>query len=262
MRPETLHLLCNPYKGEPLVQEDGQLIGAASRQTFPIRDGIPVILAEPAINGRNRRSKLIYDLTAALYDPIVDLGDSLGLNTERRVREDHIRSLEIKPGQRVLETAAGTASNLFYLPDGIEYIGVDISFPMLRRAQRKAERAGRYAELIQADGAFIPLRDESFDLVFQMGGLQFMADPFRAVSEMTRTAKPGAQIHVIDELRGARLMMGRMPAHRKYAVPEKVVEGVRRLVPHSMTEIHSQQIPGTHFYALSFRKPIRTVRRV
>ena len=261
MRPETLRLLCNPYKGEPLIQDGDQLIGVASRQTFPIRDGIPVILAEPAVSGRNRRAKLTYDLTADLYDPIVDLGDSLGLNTERRVRQDYIRSLEVNPGDRVLETAAGTASNLFFLPEEIEYFGVDISFPMLRRARRKAEKANRFAELIQADGAYVPLRDGSFDLVFQMGGLQFMADPFRAVSEMARIAKPGAQVHVIDELRGARIMLSKMPAHRKYAAPDKVVEGVRRLVPHSMTEVHSQQIPGTHFYALSFRKPQPTLRK-
>jgi len=262
MRPKTLHLLCNPYKGEPLIQDGNRLIGAASRQTFPIRDGIPVVLAEPAVNGRNQRSKLIYDLTAALYDPIVNLGDSLGLNTERRVRQDYIRSLEIQPGDRVLETAAGTASNLLYLPEEIEYFGIDISFPMLRRAQRKAEKAGRFAELIQADGAYVPLRDASFDMVFQMGGLQFMSDPFRAVNEMARIAKPGAQIHVIDELRGARIMLSNMPAHRKYAAPDKVVEGVRRLVPHSMTEVHSRQIPGTHFYALSFRRPAAAVRTI
>ena len=98
------------------------------------------------------------------------------------------------------------------------------------------------------------------DIVFQMGGLQFMQDAFRAVSEMVRVAKPGAQIHVIDELRGAINMLGRMPAHSKYATREKVVDGMRRLVPHSMTEIDSQMIEGTHFYALRFRKPALSSR--
>ncbi len=52
-----------------------QLIGAASQQRFKIRDGIPVILAEEGLAGRNRGSKLIYDLTAWSYDAVVTLGD-------------------------------------------------------------------------------------------------------------------------------------------------------------------------------------------
>jgi ubiquinone/menaquinone biosynthesis C-methylase UbiE len=255
MRPETLDLLCNPYKGEPFVRDGNTLIGIASKQTFPIRDSIPVILTDASTDGLNRRSKLIYDLTAAIYDPIVTLGDNLGLNTEGRVRRDYIASLEINPGDRVLETAAGTASNLFHLPEQIEYYGLDISLPMLKCAKRKASDGNREAEFIQADGAYIPFRDESMNLVFQMGGLQFMQDPFRAVSEMARVAKPGAQIHVIDELRGAIQTLGRMLAHSKYATKEKAVEGMKRLVPQSMTEIESQMIEGTHFYALRFRKP-------
>ena len=255
MRSKTLDMLCNPYKGEPFIRQGDKLIGIASKQTFSIRDGIPVVLSDPGTDGRNRRSKLIYDLTAAVYDPIVSLGDILGLNTEGRVRRDYIASLEINSGDRVLETAAGTASNLFHLPEQIDYYGLDISFPMLKRAQRKAADANRKAEFIQADGAYIPFRDESMDIVFQMGGLQFMHDPFRAVSEMARVAKPGAQIHVIDELRGGIMMLGRMPAHSKYATREKVVEGMRRLVPHSMTEIDSLIVEGTYFYALRFRKP-------
>ena len=53
-----------------------------------------MILADPGTSGRNRRSKLIYDLTASVYDPIVALGDNLGLNTEGRVRQKYIASLE------------------------------------------------------------------------------------------------------------------------------------------------------------------------
>ncbi len=74
---------------------------------------------------------------------------------------------------------------------------------MLKRAQRKAQKANRQIELVQADCGFIPFCDERFDLVFQMGGLQFVSAPFKAISEMARVARPGATIHIIDEVRGA-----------------------------------------------------------
>ena len=247
--------MCNPYMGEPLIRKGDELIGAASQQRFTIRDGIPVILSEEGLAGRNRGSKLIYDLSAWTYDAVVTLGDSVGLNTEGRVRRDYIASLDLSPGDLVLETAVGTASNLAYLPEGIDLYGLDISFPMLKRAQRKAQKANRQIELVQADCGFIPFCNERFDLVFQMGGLQFVSAPFKAISEMARVARPGAMIHIIDEMRGAIQLLSKMPAHQKYATPEKIIDGVKRLVPHSMINIQSQAIPNTHFYALRFQRP-------
>ena len=255
MQPETIKFMCNPYHGEPLIRMGSQLIGIASRQVFEIREGIPVILGNEGLTGRNRGSKLTYDLTAWLYDPVVSLGDRLGLNTELRVRREYIERMEIESGARVLETAIGTASNLAHIPEDIDYYGLDISFPMLKRAQRKAQKAIRQLELVQADCGFIPFCDESFDCVFQMGGLQFVSAPFKAISEMSRVARPGAFIHIIDEVRGAIRTLHKMPAHRKYATPDKIIEGMKRLIPHSMVNVQSQAIPGTHFYALSFQRP-------
>ena len=247
--------MCNPYKGEPLIRQGDELVGAASKQRFAIREGIPVILTEEGLEGRNRGSKLIYDLTAWAYDATVTLGDRIGLNTEGRVRRETIANLDLSPGDRVLETAVGTASNLSYLPEGIDFYGLDISFPMLKRARLKAEKSNRQIELVQADCGFIPFCNERFDLVFQMGGLQFANAPFKAISEMARVAKPGAMIHIIDEVRGAILLLSRMPAHQKYATPDRIIDGVKRLVPHSMINVHSQAIPNTHFYTLSFQRP-------
>jgi ubiquinone/menaquinone biosynthesis C-methylase UbiE/uncharacterized protein YbaR (Trm112 family) len=256
MRPETLDLLCNPYKGEPFIQRGETLVGAASGQAYRIRDGIPVILSPEVLAGRSRWSKLIYDLTAFAYDPIVSLGDRIKFNSEQRVRESVIAGFDLPSKPRILETAAGTASNFFHLPKDCNYFGLDVSFPMLKRAQRKIHWAGRVAELFQAEAAYVPFRDDTFDLVFQMGGLQFLSDPFRAVSEMARVSKPGAFIHVIDELRGAIQTLAQMPAHRKYADnPEHAVEGIQRLVPHSMEAVSSRIIPNTDFYQLTFRKP-------
>ena len=39
MKLETLSMLCNPYKGEPFKLVDDTLVGVASGQSFPIRNG-------------------------------------------------------------------------------------------------------------------------------------------------------------------------------------------------------------------------------
>ena len=256
MREETLNLLCNPYKGEPFTRNGNTLVGVASSQTFQIRDGIPVILAEEGMRGRNRTSKFLHDTWAFGYDAIVSLGDKIQLNSEQIVREKYIAALNLASGTKVLETAAGTASNLFHLPESAEYYGLDISYQMLKRARRKAKAAGREIELVQADAAHIPFRDETFDLVFQMGGLQFVEDPFKSISEMARVASPGASIHIVDEIGGAIRTLSRLPAHQKYAADQQsALEGIKRLAPQGMLDIRSQIIEKTDFYALSFQKP-------
>jgi len=256
MREETLEYLCNPYKGEPLTLIANTLVGVASGQTFEIRDGIPVILADEGLQGRNRKSKILHDFWAFGYDAIVSLGDRIQLNTELMVREQYIAKLELGPGDKVLETAAGTASNLFHLPENADYFGLDISFQMLKHARKKAKAAERQIELVQADAAYIPFRDDTFNLVLQMGGLQFLEDPFRSVSEMARVAIPGTTIHIIDEIGGAVRTLSRLPAHKKYSKDkEAALEGIRRLAPQGMMEVSSQMIEKTDFYALSFTKP-------
>jgi ubiquinone/menaquinone biosynthesis C-methylase UbiE/uncharacterized protein YbaR (Trm112 family) len=256
MRAETLSLLCNPYKGEPFKREGDTLVGIASGQTFPIRQGIPVILDQPSQALKNRFSQGLYNLTAFAYDPVVHWSSKLKVSSEEAIRSDYIASFNIQSGQLVFESSVGTASNTLYLPPHADYYGQDISWSILRVAQRKLKKAGREIELFQGDGAYIPFRDSTFDLVFQMGSLQFYADPFRAVSEMARLAKPGTTIHILDEVGGAIRTLKRLPAHAKFASDkETAVKAMPRLVPHSMQEIDSQILPGGDFYALTFQKP-------
>ncbi|MDH5507924.1 MAG: methyltransferase domain-containing protein [Anaerolineae bacterium] len=256
MKTETLPLLCNPYAGEPFKLEDKNLVGIASGSKFPIRNGIPVILDKPSYTTRNRWSRGCYDLLSAAYDPVLALGDRINLAADQSVRREHIQNLRVSPGDMVLETAMGTGSNFLHLPEYGKYYGVDLSFQMLRRAQSKLAANGRQAELFNCDGAYLPFRDSIFDLVFQMGGLQFYGDPFRGVSEMARVAKPGARIVIIDEVSGARRMLKRMPAHARYAQDSSsAIKAMPRLVPHSMTQISSSPIANGQFYSLIFSKP-------
>lgn len=73
---------------------------------------------------------------------------------------------------------------------------------------------------------------------------------------MARVAKPGATIHIIDEIRGAQKTLAPHPAHTKYSKSvELAVEGIKRLVPHSMVAPNSYIFPDTDFYVLTFQKP-------
>jgi ubiquinone/menaquinone biosynthesis C-methylase UbiE/uncharacterized protein YbaR (Trm112 family) len=256
MRSETIHLMCNPYYGEPFKLDGDNLVGTATGKLYPIKNGIPVILENTDRPRQTAFSRLSYDLLAFAYDPIVRFGEILKVNTENTVRETVVKNLPVNPGDKVLETAVGSGSNFHYLPPDGDYYGLDLSLPLLRRAKRKLANKLPNLELFQADGAYVPFRDDTFDLVFHMGGIQFYADPFRGVSEMARVAKPGTTVYVIDEISGAVRTLRRLPAHRRYSLtPEQALEGITHLVPHSMQNKTCTPIPDTDFYLLSFRKP-------
>lgn len=256
MKPQTLELLCNPYKGEPFRQEGEELVGLASGQRFRIREGIPVIIPPQSLPRRARRIQKFYDSVAPIYDTVIDWGSRTGIGSETWIRQEIIAQLPIKPGDKVLETAVGSALNLSYLPEHGDYYGQDISWGMLRRARRNMAASSRAMELFQTDGAYLPFRDDLFDHIIHMGGLQFYADPFRGVNEMARVLKPGATVTIIDQARPAMRMLRKMPAHKKYA-PDlaSAVTNMVRLVPFTMTDYHSSMLAGGEFFQLTFKKP-------
>lgn len=256
MKPETLSLLCNPYKGEPFNLDGDTLVGITSGDRFEIKNGIPHIIDRTLYTWRERTYQQFYNSTAIFYDAVMRLGENTKINEEGMVRKKFISEINVIEGGRVLETSIGTGLNIPFINKNVDYYGVDISKGMLRQTQKNLVNWGREAELFLSNGAYLPFRDNAFDGVFQMGSLQFYGDPFRGVSEMARVAKPGSQITILDEQHGAMRTLKRMPAHARYS-GDKITasEAMVRLVPHSMENVHSVALPYGNYYALSFQKP-------
>ena len=249
-------ILCNPYTGEPLTLAGDSLVSKASGQRFPIRNGIPSFIINSRISRRNRFYRWFYDRAAFAYDFTLNLGPKLNYGAEAKIRRNHIAQLPIHPGDRVLEVAIGTALNIPHLPDHAEYYGLDISYNMLRRAHRNLARWNRSARLFHADAQFLPFHDNTFELVFQMGGLQFIHDPFKAIREMARVAVPGGVITIIDEASAARRTFKRLPAHAPYVRDQaSAIAALPRLVPQGIQPTAAKLLPSGEFYVLTFEKP-------
>jgi ubiquinone/menaquinone biosynthesis C-methylase UbiE/uncharacterized protein YbaR (Trm112 family) len=255
MRHETLSLLRNPYTSERLRIENKTLISEESNQSFPILNGIPSFLSENHISGRNIWFRRFYDVVAFAYDSVVNVGDTLNINSEGIVRREYIGKFEIKPREKILETAIGTASNLFFMPPDGEYYGIDISMRMLKRAKKKLSKRKRTAELFHADGEHLPFKENAFDLVFQMGGLQFYSNPYRGVEEMVRVAKRGTTIHILDEKRSIGGSVKRCHKNKARTSKGCVLSELHKLVPDGMENVQSRILFDGDFYLLMFSKP-------
>jgi SAM-dependent methyltransferase len=97
-------------------------------------------------------------------------------------------------GKRVIEVGCGAGTDLVrFARGGAVVAGVDLSSSAIALARSNFEQQGLAADLREADGERLPLPDDSFDLVYAHGVVQYTANPRALVAECRRVLKPGGQ---------------------------------------------------------------------
>lgn len=97
----------------------------------------------------------------------------------------------------VAEIGVGTGSFLALFEAHAErLVGVDLTFTMLGEARRRHPRMG----LVAGDGARLPLRSASIDLVTSAQAFHHIREPVPVLMEMRRAAKPDGRVLVVDQV--------------------------------------------------------------
>jgi ubiquinone/menaquinone biosynthesis C-methylase UbiE len=110
---------------------------------------------------------------------------------------------EVPAGGTIVDCPCGAGPAMRAIPAEVNYVGVDLSPSMLRRARESATRRGlTKAELIEADAAAIPLPAGFADLLFSLWGLHCFPDPAGALLEAARILKPSGRLVGASFLRG------------------------------------------------------------
>ncbi|MCZ2859354.1 demethylmenaquinone methyltransferase [Blastococcus sp. VKM Ac-2987] len=132
----------------------------------------------------------MFDRVAERYDVTnTVLSGGLDAGWRRATRE----ALGARPGQTVLDVAAGTAvSTVELAAGGVHAIACDFSQGMLRAG------ASRPVPKVAGDAMALPLADESVDGVVISFGLRNVADPDAALREFSRVTKPGGTLVVCE----------------------------------------------------------------
>jgi len=95
-------------------------------------------------------------------------------------------------GRRVLEVGCGAGVDLArFARGGAVAVGVDIAASAIALARANFEQQQLHGEFEVADGEALPFADNSFDMVFAHGVVQYTAHPERLVDECRRVLKPG-----------------------------------------------------------------------
>jgi len=171
----------------------------------------------------------MFDAIAGRYDL---LNDILSGGQVRLWRRAVARIAGARPGERVLDLAAGTGtSTLTFTATGADGVACDFSLGMLRAGRARSARGqgwdrgskqsppaardyGRQRSghtggsrgivppgqlsFVAGDALRLPFRDAAFDVVTISFGLRNVADPTVALAEMRRVARPGGRLVVCE----------------------------------------------------------------
>jgi demethylmenaquinone methyltransferase/2-methoxy-6-polyprenyl-1,4-benzoquinol methylase len=134
---------------------------------------------------------------AAMFDAVArryDLTNTvLTAGQDRRWRARTRDALELRPGERVLDLAAGTAvSTVSLARSGAWCVAADFSLGMLRSGRHRA------VPMVAADALALPFAAAAFDAVTISFGLRNVADPDAALAELARVTRRGGRLVVCE----------------------------------------------------------------
>ncbi|GGP75159.1 demethylmenaquinone methyltransferase [Streptomyces sp. L500] len=134
----------------------------------------------------------MFDDVAAKYDLTNDV---ISLGQARLWRKAVARAVDARPGQKVLDLAAGTGtSSLPFAMDGAYVVPCDFSLGMLREGKKR----NPWLPLTAGDATKLPFADGVFDAVTISFGLRNVQETDTALRELLRVTKPGGRVVICE----------------------------------------------------------------
>src|SRR6185312_7852528 len=105
-------------------------------------------------------------------------------------------------GGRILDVGVGTGLSLSDYARSTKICGVDISEPMLRRAQQRVRAQGltNVETLAVMDAKNLAFKDASFDAVVAQYVITAVPDPEATLDDFVRVLKPGGELILVNHI--------------------------------------------------------------
>jgi phosphatidylethanolamine/phosphatidyl-N-methylethanolamine N-methyltransferase len=144
-------------------------------------------LDEQTITKAYARWAPVYDL---VFGPVFERGRHAAIAAAERV------------GGRILEVGVGTGLSLPHYSRACRLCGVDISEPMLRKAQERVAEYGldNVEGLWVMDAEHLSFPDHSFDVIVAQYVITTVPNPEATLDEFARVLKPGGEIVLVSRV--------------------------------------------------------------
>src|SRR5262245_53715993 len=136
------------------------------------------------------------EITYRRLAPVYDVVYGVGLHQGRMFA---LERMALQPGESVLEIGVGTGLSAVHYPSTSRVTAVDISSPMLMRAQaRLRQRQISHVSLCRMDAARLAFPDGRFDVVYAPYLINAGPDTERVEQEMSRVCKRGRRLVFVN----------------------------------------------------------------
>jgi len=226
-----------------------------------LSDGIPLFLNEKYVTGHNLKYMKMYDWMSKGYDFVETVVGRLKYgNKINRMRSEIIARLEWKDHCSVLYVSIGTGKDLQFIPESVnrktlDITGADISMGMLKKCRKKYGRLLNLS-LINCCAEDLPFKDNEFDIVFHVGGINFFNDKALAIREMIRVAREDSKLLIADETADyIETQYKKSNLSKKYFQGESFdLKDIESAIPTGVKELKTELMWDNKFYCITFRK--------
>jgi ubiquinone/menaquinone biosynthesis methyltransferase len=148
---------------------------------------------------RPKTPQAVFDRVASYYDSINSM---LSFGMDRSWRKSASRSLQLRPGDRVLDVATGTGALALEIARStggtVAVTGCDLNKHMLAVARRRVTKSGKPIELVDCDAAQLPFPARAFDAASLAFAIDDMPDRDACIREIRRVLRPGARFALLE----------------------------------------------------------------
>ena len=143
--------------------------------------------ADHALKAKHRAMWALGDYSAVVTDIVAPLGEIL------------VEASDIRPGQRLLDVAAGTGSVAIPAARaGADVVASDLTPELLEVGRRLTENTDLAIEWRVADAEALPFADAEFDRVLSCLGVMFAPHHQAGADELIRVCRPGGTIGLVS----------------------------------------------------------------
>lgn len=172
-------------------------------------------MAATLLDKREERIRRMFGEIAPRYDLLNHL---LSLNIDKRWRRTTTRLVPPQGDDPILDLCTGTgdlALAYYETTDGrVPIVASDFCHPMLVRAVEKSQARHAGIQYVEADAQKLPFPSNTFQVVTVAFGLRNVTDYRKGLAEMTRVAKPGGRVAILEFSKPRHWLFGR--AYRFY----------------------------------------------